>query len=64
MEGIKSSWAKPDRRAGILFVQKTECDCCDHIKDCAIIDIALVKFNWNICKDCLKEFIDQINESE
>ncbi len=60
LEGIRSEFAKPNRRSGIIFVEDTECDCCDQIKRCAVIDLALVNFNWNVCEDCLMEFVNQI----
>jgi hypothetical protein len=40
-----------------MFVEgPRECDCCDQIKMCASIDVALTNFVWVICKDCLLEF--------
>lgn len=59
MEGIRSSSAKPNRRSGIMFFQDGECDCCDKKTEVAVLDIALVKFHWNICKECLFEFAYQ-----
>lgn len=56
MLGKRSPSAKPNRRSGILFIEDRECDCCDQIKECASLDIALTNFVWVICKDCLQEF--------
>lgn len=60
MEGVRSSSAKPERRAGIIFFQNGECDCCDSKTTVAILDFGLINtFHWNICKKCLLEFAYQ-----
>ena len=57
MTGKRSYAALPNRRAGILFFDDGECDCCDKKTTVAIIDFSLIEtYNWNICKDCLYEF--------
>jgi len=57
MKGIRSGAAKKNRRAGILFIETRECDCCDQVKDCASLDVGLTNFVWVVCKDCLNEFV-------
>jgi len=56
MEGKRASCAEPERRAGIMFLHDSECDCCDKKTEVAILDIGLINFHWNICKNCLDEF--------
>jgi hypothetical protein len=57
MIGERSGFAKPDRRAGLIYIDVVECDCCDKKKKCAHIHLGITGFVWNICKDCLNEFV-------
>ena len=58
MKGIRSIHARPNRRAGVMFIEgPRECDCCDQKKDCASLDVGLTNFVWVVCKDCLNEFV-------
>ena len=41
MEGKRSPSAKPERRAGIMYIHNGSCDCCDKITDLAVIDFGL-----------------------
>lgn len=61
MEGVRSSCAKPERRAGIMFFHNGECDCCDSRSAViAVLDLGLISnFHWNVCKKCLLEFAYQ-----
>ena len=61
MEGIRSTWAKPERRAGIMFLQDGPCDCCDDRTTVAVIDFGIFRdYHWNVCKKCLQEFVYQM----
>ena len=60
MEGLRSPSAKPERRAGIMFLHDAECDCCDKKTEVAVIDFGLINNHWNVCKNCLQEFVYQM----
>ena len=61
MEGRRASCAKPNRRAGILFLDDGPCDCCDAETEIAIIDFGVYSdYHWNVCKKCLQEFVYQM----
>jgi len=59
MEGRRATCARPNRRAGIMFLQDSACDCCDEVTEVAILDLGLINFHWNVCKKCLMEFTFQ-----
>lgn len=62
MEGKRSPAALPERRAEIMYMQDAECDCCDNATEVAVLDFGLINnFHWNICKDCLQEFVYQMS---
>lgn len=61
MEGVRSTFAKSERRAGIMFLQDGPCDCCDAKTEVAVIDFGIYRnYHWNVCKNCLQEFVYQM----
>jgi hypothetical protein len=49
-----------------MFIHNGSCDCCDKITDLAVIDFGIyrnytpIPIHWNVCKNCLQEFVYQM----
>lgn len=46
------------KRANVIFYDEGECDSCDKVGEIAHISLGITHFVWNICKECLCEYVN------